>query len=472
MPESESNDSLESIFLEQKSRFYQSPMLSWNDRIDYLKSMKNALLNNQKALSDAVTQDFGQRPSMETELLELIQIHDHIHHTMKHLRHWMKPRKRRLPVQLTPGSSMILPQPKGVVGVISPWNYPLLLSLTPLITSISAGNHTMIKLSEYTPHTNHCLKQMLSSIFDEHFVSLIEGNAHVAANFARLSFDHLFFTGAPAIGKKVMASAAENLTPVTLELGGKSPVILDTGINMDTAAKSITFGKSINAGQTCIAPDYVFCHSSQIDSLIDRIRHHYIAMYVRHNNPQDYTSIITSTHYQRLIELVEDAKDKGAEIITIIDNKDYFNAQRIMPLTLVKNTTESMRLRQEEIFGPILPILTYNSINEVVQHIQNGPPPLALYLFSHNTHTQNKLEVSTQSGGMCINDTMTHFASQDLPFGGFRQSGIGRYHGQEGFEELSHMKSILKRGQFNPTLLLAPPWHRKIHETIKALFLR
>lgn len=467
-----SKHELQELFQKHRQTYRQYPFPTYEYRIHLLQKLKTGVLDFKDQLCNAVHQDFGNRCASETLLLEIMQVVDHINHTLRHLKSWMRPSLRSLPFQLLPGTSMVLPQPKGVIGIISPWNYPILLSLSPLITALSAGNNAILKGSEFTPQTNACLADLCTNVFGGTNVSFIQGDADIAQVFSSLPFDHLFFTGSPHIGKKIMANAAQNLTPVTLELGGKSPVIIDKNYDTRKAAASITFGKSINAGQTCIAPDYILCHGSKVGSLVSGLQAAYQKMYPTPCGNEDYTSIISDKHVQRMEDLLSDAITKNAQVISCNSVEEDIPAVRKMPLTLVTNVTSDMKLMQEEIFGPILPIIAVNSIEEAMAFVEERDPPLALYLMSDDKKVQEKVKHMTHAGGMCINDTLTHVASQNLPFGGLRQSGMGHYHGKEGFLELSHCKSILKRGKFNPTLLLAPPWNQKIHQLIIKYLIR
>lgn len=463
---------LEAIFKKHKDFYQSNPFPSLEYRTHLLQKLKAELLQIKDELCNAVHQDFGNRCASETLLLEVMQVIDHINHTCRHLKHWMKPETRVLPIQLMPGSSMVLPQPKGVVGIISPWNYPILLSLSPLVTALSAGNTALLKASELTPHTNRSLEGLCNRVFDGKNATLVEGGSDLAARFSALPFNHLFFTGSPEIGQKVMAAAASNLTPVTLELGGKSPVIIGPDYDIAKAADAICFGKSINAGQTCIAPDYVLCPADKVESFTAAMARSFQKMYPSQIENEDYTSIISKNHFERLNGLLEDAQQKGAKIMSLGANEEPNAPKKKIPLTLVQDITSSMRISSEEIFGPLLPIIPVETMDAAINYVESAHPPLALYLMSDNPKLHHKVKISTHAGGMCINDTLTHVASQNLPFGGMGRSGIGRYHGHEGFLELSHSKAILKRGRWNPTLLIAPPWNKKIHQMIMKVFIK
>jgi len=348
----------------------------------------------------------------------------------------------------------------------------VLLSLSPLVTALSAGNTALIKGSELTSQTNIVLTDICEQAFDGNNAIFVQGDAEFAAAFCALPFDHLFFTGSPAVGKKVMAAAANNLTPVTLELGGKSPVIIGQNYGLKKAANAIIFGKMINAGQTCIAPDYILCPEEKVDQLVEQLIATAKKMYPDQMNNEDYTSIISDEHFKRLHHMLEDAKSKNAAIVHTSSMDRQPEGSRVLPLSLLTNVSSDMQALQEEIFGPILPIIAVKSIDEAINYINRNDPPLALYLFSDDSDVQEKVKLNTHAGGMCINDTITHVASQNLPFGGIRQSGIGCYHGKEGFMELSHKKSVLKRGKWNPTTLIAPPWNQKIHKVLMKMLVR
>jgi len=471
LPSTQEALQLESIFQRHLQHAKEHPMPSFEYRITLLRQLKSTISQHVEPLCTAVSADFSNRSHYETKFTEIIILIDEIDHTIKHLKQWMNCETRHLPLHLLPGKAKIEYQPLGVVGIISPWNYPILLAISPLIAAIAAGNHVMMKASEYTPNTNNILATIIQAVFNPRTVSFHQGDHLFAEKFSSLPFDHIFFTGSTAIGKQVMRAAANNLTPVTLELGGKSPVIIDRDYPLAKAAQSIAFGKCINAGQTCIAPDYILCMKGQSDQLVSAIKQKTKKMYPQFANNDHYTSIISLKHLDRLKALLKDAEDQGATIIPLADHTEDFSNCRKMPLTLVTQVTSSMKIMQEEIFGPILPIIEVDSLGKAIDTINDKPRPLALYLFSDDKKIQTEVIETTHSGGMCINDTLTQVAVNDLPFGGIGESGMGQYHGRDGFLTFSKEKPIVQRGRFNPTSLLAPPWGNTLHQYLLKWFL-
>lgn len=360
-------------------------------------------------------------------------------------------------------------QPLGVVGIMSPWNYPVFLSLGPLVAAIAAGNRAMIKPSEFCPYTNRVLKEIIREAFSKDEACIIEGDASIASEFTNLPFDHLLFTGSTNVGKMVMAAAAKNLTPVTLELGGKSPAIIAPDVEVDFAVERLLYGKCLNAGQTCVAPDYILCPEDKKPALIESLKKQFNLLYPDLNNG-DYSSIINENQFQRLQNWLEDAKQKGAEIIPLAESSPIH--PRSMPLTLVIKANTSMTLMQEEIFGPILPIIAYKDLKQAIQIIHSQPRPLALYLFTHSHRLEEQILRHTHAGGVCINDTVSHVAQEDLPFGGVGPSGMGQYHAREGFLTFSSSKAVFKRGRFNSAKMAFPPYGKLIHKLLYRLILK
>ncbi|MGD8430356.1 MAG: aldehyde dehydrogenase family protein, partial [Ectothiorhodospiraceae bacterium] len=351
-------------------------------------------------------------------------------------------------------------------------NYPLQLSLGPLVAALAAGNRAMIKLSEYTPHTNDALQGLLGNVFTEDRVSVVQGEAEVAAAFAALPFDHLLFTGSTPVGRKVMAAAAANLTPVTLELGGKSPAIVDASANLETAAERICFGKSMNAGQTCIAPDYVLCPVEDVGEFVAAYRRAFARMYPSLRDNPDYSTIVNDAHLERLEALIADARDRGARIEVLNPACETLADTRKLAPRLLLDTSEEMRVRNEEIFGPLLPVIAYERLGDAVAHVNRGPRPLALYWFGVDDERRRRVLESTHAGGVTVNDTLTHFVQESLPFGGIGESGMGQYHGHAGFLTFSKAKGVLRRGRFNPGRFAYPPYRPWVRRILEVLTLR
>ncbi|QBM18933.1 coniferyl aldehyde dehydrogenase [Marinobacter sp. JH2] len=461
------------VFDIQKKAFRNNPMPSASERKENLKRLKRALLANQDRLLDAIDRDFSCRSKDESLIAEVMPSIQGINYTLKNLDGWMKPSKRHVSVLFQPASNKVHYQPKGVVGVIVPWNYPLYLAVGPLVASLAAGNRAMVKMSEFTPHTSSLFKEIIESMFPEDLVAVITGEADVAADFSQRPFDHLLFTGSTSVGKLVMRAAAENLTPVTLELGGKSPAVVSPDVPLSDAAQRIAFGKAINAGQTCVAPDYVLCPEDRVQAFVDEFRTQASTMYPSLRDNDDYTAIINERQYDRLQSYLEDARTKGAEVIAINPaNENMKDGTRKIPLTLVLNATEDMKVMQDEIFGPILPIVTYSDLDDAVHYINERPRPLALYFFGYDRAQQEHIIDQTHSGGMCINDALMHVAQDDLPFGGVGDSGMGHYHGKEGFMTFSHQRSIFSKQKFNSGKFVYAPHGTAAHKMVYKLFIR
>jgi coniferyl-aldehyde dehydrogenase len=461
------------VFEAQKKAFRNNPMPSLTERRENLKRLKRALLSHQDRLVEAIDRDFSGRSKDETLIAEIMPSIQGINYTLKHLSEWMKPSKRHVSVLFQPASNRVEYQPKGVVGVIVPWNYPLYLAVGPLVASLAAGNRTMIKMSEFTPHTSALFKEIIESMFAEDMVSVIIGEADVAADFSQQPFDHLLFTGSTSIGRLVMRAAAENLTPVTLELGGKSPAVVSPDVPMDDAAQRIAFGKAFNAGQTCVAPDYVLCPADRTQAFVDEFRARFAEMYPSLRDNDDYTAIINERQYERLQGYLDDARAKGAELVEINPaNENMKDGTRKIPMTLVLKTTPDMKVMQDEIFGPILPVVSYGALDEAIHYINERPRPLALYFFGYDKHQQQYVVENTLSGGMCINDALMHVAQDDLPFGGIGDSGMGHYHGREGFLTFSHQRAIFAKQKFNSGKFVYAPHGTAAHRMVYKLFIR
>ncbi len=453
---------------QQKAAFLLAPYPSESLRKQQLKALKKSLLKHKDKLIKAVSADFGHRSEDESLLADVMPTVMSIDHTLAHLRDWMKPEKRQVSMLFQPATSRIMYQPLGVIGIMSPWNYPIFLSLGPLIAAIAAGNRAIIKPSEYTPYANRVLSEIIQEAFTPDEVVLVEGDAEMAAGFSGLAFDHLIFTGSTEIGKKVMASAAQNLTPVTLELGGKSPAIIADDVSADFAVERMLYGKCLNAGQTCVAPDYVLCPENKLEDLIKAFKQQFNQLYPN-LDCGDFTCIVNDRQHQRLQAWLEDAKQKGAEIHSLSDKAP--DQANMMPLQLLTQVNDDMTMMQEEIFGPLLPIIPYSDLKQAITYVNQRPRPLALYLFTKNKHTENQVLMETHAGGVSINDTVNHVAQEDLPFGGIGPSGMGKYHAKEGFLTFSAAKPILKRGFFYSAKTAFPPYGRLIHKMIYKIFL-
>jgi len=466
-----SNESLQALLNAQKKAYQLAPAPLVQQRMSQLAQLKTALLTYQDELVAALDQDYGQRSAQDTLLSDILPCVMNINYTMKHLKKWMKPQRRHAGLLLSPAKVTVYYQPLGVIGIIAPWNFPVMLSIGPLITALAAGNRAMIKLSEFTPATNTVIIHMLASLFDNDTVAVIEGEADVAAAFSALAFNHLIFTGSTTVGRHVMRAAADNLTPVTLELGGKSPVIIADDMPIKTAVERLIYGKCLNAGQICVAPDYIFCPENKVTEFISTYQRQFQKMYGKQSISNDYGNIINNVQYNRLLSWLDDAVEKGATVISA-NNQEINTASRQLPTQLVTGTTDEMLLMQGEIFGPILPIIGYKELGEAINYINERARPLALYIMSFDEKTQQDLLNKTHSGGVCINETIFHVAADDAPFGGVGDSGMGHYHGKEGFLTFSKAKTVLSRGKLNTGKLVYPPYGGFIQKMMLKMFMR
>ena len=462
-----SGKNLDKVLRTQRTAFNANPNASWTERKANLIKLGKAITENELKFQHAISEDFGNRAFVETTMAEIAIIHGGIKHALKHTPKWMRTKKVPTALQFKPASNRIIPQPLGVVGIISPWNYPLQLAVMPLIGALGAGNRVMIKPSEYTPKLSKLLKSVLGEIFSETEVFVAVGGVDVAQEFSSLAFDHLLFTGSTNVGRIVAGAAAKNLTPVTLELGGKSPVIIDDSANLDLTIARITNGKLLNAGQTCVAPDYLLMPQGKIDGFADALIHKAETFYPSFAGNKDYTSIIADSHYARLQGLLEDAEIKGATIRTAGDDDTQVMAQeRRIPLTVVTNTTPDMKIMNEEIFGPLLPIVASETLDDAMQYVQDHDRPLALYWFGENKVRREHVLKNSISGGVSINETAWHVVQEDIPFGGVGPSGMGGYHGEHGFKTFSHMKGVFFQSKFSGGKMLYPPYTKKTHKVL------
>ncbi|MCK5895056.1 MAG: coniferyl aldehyde dehydrogenase [Endozoicomonadaceae bacterium] len=462
---------MQSVLAAQQKAYRSNPMPAVEERIANLKKLKHAILSHQHAIIEAINKDFAGRSRNETLFAEIMPIAQGINDTIKRVRQWMKPSRRRVGHHLQPGCARVVYQPLGVIGIMVPWNYPMQLSVLPLVGALAAGNCVMIKMSEFTPNTAECFARIMVDTFPTELVAVLNGDAEMAAAFSTLPLDHLLFTGSAQVGRRVMRAAAENLTPVTLELGGKSPAIIGEDIPLEDAVERICFGKSINAGQTCVAPDYVLCPRDKQDAFIEIYRKVFNRMYPQLEGNQDYTSIVNERQQQRLQQLVIDARSQGATVDVIGENS-IADGSRRMPLHILTNVSDEMLVMQEEIFGPVMPVVPYDSLAEALEFVRDRPRPLALYYFSYDKLTQEYVLNTTHSGGVCINDTLLHVVVDDIPFGGIGPSGMGHYHGHDGFLTFSKAKGVLIKQTFNVAKFIYPPYGGKLQQLIQMLFIR
>jgi len=426
------------------------------ERLDRLQAL---VAENEAAILEAINADFGGRARQEMVLTELFIVLSAIRQQRRKLGRWMRPRRVATPLHMLPGSSQLMPQPLGVVGNIVPWNYPCQLALVPAAAALAAGNRVMIKPSELTPAFSRLLAQLAGRYFSPSELAVIEGGVEVSRGFASLPFDHLVFTGSTAVGRQVAVAAARNLTPVTLELGGKSPAIIDESCDLAEAAPRLAFGKLFNAGQTCVAPDYALVPRDRVTDFVREMTAAAAAMYPQFAGNEQYTSIISERHFARLQQLVREAEEQGATVVRLGAQAGAGGERRMAPVLLL-NVTPEMAVMREEIFGPLLPIVAYDALQEAIAFINQRERPLALYWFGKARRNCTKVLRSTISGGVTINDALWHAAQENLPFGGVGASGIGAYHGEHGFLAFSKQKPIFRQARLNGFGLFRPPYGR------------
>lgn len=457
----------------QRRAFLRDGAPSRQVRKDRLRRLRAAVLAHRAEISAAVSADFGHRSRHETELMELVPAIQAIDYLIRHLRRFMKPERRHVGITYRTGRAYVAYQPKGVVGVMAPWNYPASLTLVPLATALAAGNRVLLKPSELTPRTSEVLQGLLAEAFSDEEVAVVLGGSDVGARFSALPFDHLLFTGSTAVGRKVMAAAAQNLVPVTLELGGKSPAIIAPGHVNDRTLSSLVFGKLSNAGQTCVAPDYALVHQDDLQAFIQAYGVAVERAYPAGPTSTDYSTIINDRHFARLRGLLDDARAKGAQVLEVGAHPQGAAArERTLAPTLVIDAHDEMAVMQEEIFGPILPVRTYRTIDEVVAYVNASPRPLALYWFGDEDADCASLLSRTISGNVGLNNTLMHVAQDDLPFGGVGPSGMGAYHGIEGFRSMSHAKGVFVQGRWNAASLVRAPFGRLADRVLNVMLRR
>ena len=449
----------------------RDPQPSWDTRATRLRALETMLQGHRSEIATAINADFGCRPTEETDLLEFFPSLSGIRHALRHGRRWMRPRRSLAGLAFLPARNMLMPQPLGVIGIIVPWNYPLYLAIGPLVDALVAGNRAMVKMSEFTPRFSALFAELIAKTFKPDEVLVVNGDADVAQAFSALPFDHLLFTGSTAVGHHVMRAASANLTPVTLELGGKSPAIIGPGARFDNAVERIVFGKLVNAGQTCIAPDYVLLPRARVADFIGTAQRITAQMYPQLGQSRQYASIVSDRQYQRLVGLRDSALAAGARVHPLSDSTDD-PARRLLPPQLLSDVNDGMTVMQDEIFGPLLPLLPYDSIDEAIAYVAAHPHPLALYLFEQDQGLIDNVLARTVAGGVSVNDTLYHIAQHGLPFGGVGASGMGGYHGEAGFHTFSHMKPVFRQARFNGAGLMNPPYGARFRRMLDMLLKR
>ena len=455
---------LNELLSAQRAAFNRDLPVTLESRRDRLGRVARMLTDEGERFCTAMSEDFGHRSREQSMMTDIVPSIATAKETAKVLPKWMKADKRSplFPLGLLGGSARVEYQPKGVVGIIVPWNFPVGLTAGPLIGALAAGNRAMIKMSEFTPATSELMAEVVARYFDPTEVTVVTGGPEVGAEFSRLDFDHLLFTGATAIGKHILHAAADTLTPVTLELGGKSPVIVGRSANVAQAGERIALGKMLNAGQICLAPDYLLVADEMEEEVVSALKTGAASLYPTLLKNPDYTAIVNDRHHERLHELVADAKAKGARVEIVNPAREDFatSNSRKMPLHIVRDTTPDMRVMQEEIFGPVLPVATYRTIDDAIGRVNAGDRPLGLYYFGTDGGEESQVLDRTISGGVTVNDVVFHNAMEDLPFGGVGPSGMGSYHGQDGFRTFSHAKAVYRQPKLDVAKLagLKPPY--------------
>ena len=467
----DSTANMEAMLAKQKAACIRDGIPTAEQRIEWLENSIDLLCTHGEALCDAMSADFGHRSKDQSNFSDISSSIDTLKFAKKNVRAWMRPSRRsaQFPLGLLGARAAVHYQPKGVVGVISPWNFPVNLTFAPLAGVFAAGNRAMIKPSEFTAQTSELMAELFSEYYSEEEVAFVTGGPEVGAAFTKLPFDHIVFTGATSIAHHVMRAAADNLVPVTLELGGKSPVIVGESADVEKAALRIMSGKTLNAGQICLAPDYVFVPEDKRDDFIDAARSAVESMFpsgLKDND--DYTSVVNRQHFDRLQSYIQDARSKGGDVIEINPKDEDFSHQshHKMAPTIVANATDDMKVMQDEIFGPILPIKTYNDAKEAVAYINAHPRPLGLYYFGSDATERDYVLNNTTSGGVTVNDVIFHIAQEDLPFGGVGPSGMGAYHGKDGFLEFSHKKAVYTQISADLLGVIRPPYGEKFRKLI------
>tara|TARA_B100001121_G_scaffold163179_1_gene142485 strand:- start:567 stop:2015 length:1449 start_codon:yes stop_codon:yes gene_type:complete len=468
-----SADDMQKILDRQKRAYLNDGVVSNEVRHDRLERAVNVIKKNEEKLVDAMSADFGHRSHHQSRFTDIASSIGPLRHAQKNLKRWRKSEKRSamFPLSLFGAKARVDYQPLGVVGVISPWNFPVNLTFTPLAGVLSAGNRCMIKPSEYTPETSKAMAEAISEEFDIEEIAVVLGGPETGASFSGLPFDHLLFTGATSIAKHVLSAASENLVPVTLELGGKSPVIVGESANMDATAGAIMAGKMMNAGQICLAPDYVFLPKTRVQEFVESSKKAVSKMFPTLLDNPDYTSVINDRHFDRISSYIDEAKQKGVEVVEINPANEDFRQQphNKIPPTLIIDPPEELQVMQDEIFGPVMPIKSYDQVEETISYVNDRPRPLGLYYFGSNSKEESDVLNRTTSGGVTVNDVVMHVAQEDLPFGGVGPSGMGSYHGEDGFKRFSHAKAIYTQTKLGAVLeALRPPYGDSILKMAKS----
>lgn len=466
-----SGPDMQALLDRQKAAFLRDGPPSPELRIDRLNRAIGILVDYQEEIADTICEDFGNRSRHQSLFTDVASSIAPLKHARKHLKSWMKTEKRSagFPLSLLGAKARLEYQPLGVVGIISPWNFPVQLTFGPLADILAAGNRAIIKPSEFTPKTSDLMARMFREAFTEEEIAVVTGGAELGAAFSSLPFDHLIFTGATSVAKHVMRAASENLVPVTLELGGKSPVLVGESADVQVTANRVMFGKTLNAGQICLAPDYLYMPKAKTGEFVSAATKAVAKMYPTLKDNPDYASVVNQRHYDRLQGYLEDAKAKGAEIVEINPAHEDFDQQphHRIPPTIVLDPTDDMKIMQDEIFGPLLPVKTYDKIDDAIGYVNDHPRPLGLYYFGNDAAEERRVLDSTTSGGVSVNDVVFHVSIDDLPFGGVGPSGMGAYHGKDGFNTFSHRKAVFTAPKKEVMAMVRPPWGDRLEKMMK-----
>jgi coniferyl-aldehyde dehydrogenase len=460
---------LSHAFEAQRTSFDAAPFPDWEVRRDRLARLRGLVADNETAIEDAIHADFGGRPRIETQIAEVFPGLGEIKGALRKGRKWMQPRRAGVSLWFQPATAHIQPRPLGVVGIVVPWNYPLYLAIGPLVAALVAGNRAMVKMSEYTPSFSALFQQLIARSFAPEEVTVVTGGPDVAAQFTRLPFNHLLFTGSTAIGRKVMGAAAENLTPVTLELGGKSPTVVAPGYPPEKAAQRVLAGKLLNAGQTCIAPDYVLVQRNELRAFVEATKHQAKRMYPAGLDDPDFCSIINQRQYGRLVGYLDEARASGVEVVPLFEGRSQDDERHRLGPVVVLEPKQDLALMRDEIFGPLLPVLPYDDVKDAIDFVNAQPSPLAMYWFDDNRERTEWALKESHAGGMCVNETLMHVTQEELPFGGVGPSGMGHYHGEWGFETFSKLTPVFKQSRFNGMNLFMPPYKPHVQKILRLM---
>ena len=451
----------------QRAAYDAAPFAEWDERRNRLERLRTLLEQNETAIETAIDADFAGRPRIETQIAEIFPSLSELRSAIKHGKRWMKPRRAGVSKWFLPARANVVPRPLGVVGIIVPWNYPLFLAVSPLVAALAAGNRAMVKMSEFTPAFSQLFQRLVAGSFRPNELAVITGGADIAAQFSALPLDHLLFTGSTGVGRKVMGAASQNLTPVTLELGGKSPAVIAPGYPIEHAVQRVLAGKLLNAGQTCIAPDYALVPRAQVQAFVDSAKRQAQGMHPAGLDDTDYCSIVNLRQYERLAGYIEQARTSGALIVPLFNGAERNDGTHRLAPAIVIDPPREVDLMRDEIFGPVLPVVPYDDVKDAIAFINAQPRPLAMYWFDNDGERAESALKSTHAGGVCFNETLMHAAQEDLPFGGVGASGMGHYHGRWGFDTFSKLTPVFRQSRFNGMSLFLPPYKPRVAKMLR-----